>query len=392
MTSAAPPSAPVETPPRSRLKLALALLVVVTLSLLAALALAELLVRLVAPQQLPNVRPDIWTPDDSLGWVNAANVRTTINTGERTVELATDADGFRVGGAGALAASSQVLFIGDSFVEALQVPYESTAAAHLERALAATLRRGVAVRNAGVDGWEPNAYFIRTRQLVTRRPFGAVIVGLYLGNDLVGTRAARIPARKPAERHALRLPRSLAPREWIDALLYPVNDLLETRSHLFVLTKRRLDVIAMRLGLTAAYFPRELRRALAGAPMWGVTADICASLDSLARANGSRALFVLLPAPHQVDRRVFEDYLRGFAIDPDSVDLEQPNRLLGDALRARGVTVLDVLPDFRAAAARGVVLFGTVDKHLSYEGNALLGRLLEPAVVSLLERPRARPR
>src|SRR6266480_6773533 len=85
---------------RNRLRDSILNLLISGIALGVALGLAEWLVRRVAPQQLILLRPDVWQPADSLGWVNQPNVNTMINTGDRTVRLMTDRDGFRVGTAG----------------------------------------------------------------------------------------------------------------------------------------------------------------------------------------------------------------------------------------------------------------------------------------------------
>ncbi|TMB87452.1 MAG: hypothetical protein E6J45_12480, partial [Chloroflexi bacterium] len=69
-------------------------------STMAALLLGEVAVRIVAPQQLIILRPDIWMPVDSVGWTFRPLVRSTINTGERTVHVVTDSQGFRVSAGG----------------------------------------------------------------------------------------------------------------------------------------------------------------------------------------------------------------------------------------------------------------------------------------------------
>ncbi len=98
-------------------------------------------------------------------------------------------------------------------------------------------------------------------------------------------------------------------------------------------------------------------------------------------------LFFLIPAPYQADTAAFRRALRGFKVDPAAVDLDQPNRLLAQAMHAYGLDVLDVLADFRQAEASGSRLYGSVDLHLSPEGHDLLERLVEPGVVARLSRP-----
>src|SRR5438093_849000 len=116
----------------ARLREALVNVGMVSVSLSLAFGLGELAVRFVAPQQLIVKRPDIWQPADTLGWTRRPNVNTTINTGERTVRVITDHDGFRVGGAGRVESKRRILLLGDSFMEALQVEYEQSLARLLE--------------------------------------------------------------------------------------------------------------------------------------------------------------------------------------------------------------------------------------------------------------------
>ncbi len=222
----------------------------------------EVLVRIVAPQQVIVKRPDIWQPVDTLGWAHRPGVNTTINTGERTARLFTDRDGFRVGSLGRLEGKRRILLLGDSFMEALQVDYEQSLAGLLETRLAARLGETVAVRNTGVGGWDPPQYLMEARREVGREPLDLVLVSVYLGNDVVSRRIERYPPGPPVDApfHQLRLPRRLTYGELVDAVFYPINDFLKARSHLFVLVKKEASTLRMRLGLTAEYFPDELLR------------------------------------------------------------------------------------------------------------------------------------
>ena len=359
-------------------------------SVLLALAIGEVLVRRFAPQQLILKRPDIWRPADSLGWVHRANVRTTINTGERTVTLVTDRDGFRIGRGGSVEAAKRVLLLGDSFMEALQVEYEESVPGLLERALRDRLGAPVAIRNTAVGGWDPPHYLLQARKAIDRERYDLVIIALYLGNDVVNWRGDRIPSRTPAEVHRLRFPRDLHAAEFVDAVLYPINDLLEVRSHLFILLKRRTEALLMRLGLTAAWFPVEFLRREATSTRWAVTGDICRDIGALSARRGVPTLVVLFPTSFQVDRAEFERYVQGFDIDVTAVDLEQPNRLLTEALRTRGLPVLDLLPALRAVQRGGTSLYGSVDRHLSPAGHAAAAAALAPVVAEYLSRPRGR--
>jgi len=326
-------------------------------SILVAVALAEVLVRFAAPQQLIQSRPDLWQPADTLGWVVRPNVSTRINTGERTVSVFTDRDGFRVGRTGRRDAVLNVLLIGDSFMQALQVEHEESVASLLETDLSSQLGQPAAVRNAGVDGWGPNHYRLRTQQLLARDTFDLVVVCVFVGNDAVAERIDYIPARAPAERHLLRMPRALSWGEIVAAWFAPANDALEQRSHLFTLVKNEMSALRMKLGLTAEYFPYEYRREQLGSPRWAATAQVAAAQAGFAAERGVPTLFVLIPERFQVYKEAFDDYIKGFDIDPSAVDLEQPTRELLRAFQANRLDVIDALPAFRAAIPSSPPLF-----------------------------------
>lgn len=355
-------------------------------ALFAAFALGEVVIRLVAPQQLIFFRPDLWQPADSVGYLRRPEVHLAMNTGERSVTVHTDRDGFRVGDSGRQTAEVNVLLLGDSFMEALQVEHEQTTAHLLQEALAEKTGRSVVVRNSGVGGWDPNHYLIQSRRLAERDSFALIVVAVFVGNDAVPWRTDRIAPREPVRVSRFRFPRSFAPTEFIQSFLAPVNDMLERRSHLFVLTKTQTARLRMRLGLTGVYFPVEYMRSEANAPRWGITAAILKELDSESRARGTPVLYVLVPEQFQVYNDTFEQYVRGFGIDSSAVDLDQPSRRLGEELRRVGLSVVDALPAFRVAAQASPRLFGRIDSHLSAAGHEILASAIADSASAQLRR------
>lgn len=380
-------------PSRARWRAAFANVALVFGSLLAALGIGEIAIRIVAPQQLIMIRPDIWEPADTLGWVARANVNTTINTGERTVHVITDSLGMRVGRGEPRhkETGTNVLLVGDSFVEALQVEYPQTVGALLEERLTQQLGEPVTVWNAGVDGWDPPQYLVRTRQLLERQRFDLVIVALYLGNDIVPRRVDYRPARAPAERHHLRLPRGPSGPEIINALLYPINDFLEVRSQLFVFFRIRLRGILMRLGLSAIAVPAGISTRDSTSTMWDTTAAICSDIAKVGARHGIPVLFTLIPAPIAVDHSLAEESLRNLGLDTDSLDLGQPTRLTQRALEAQRLAVVPAEPFFESAYASGQRLYGTVDRHLTPAGHEVLARALGDTAAAVLSGHKSGP-
>lgn len=435
-----------------RLKRTLPGLALTFAATLIALLGLELAVRLVLPQQLILLRPDVWQPHDGLGWRHTPHLDVDINTGERTIRLRTDANGFRVAsesqppnmsGTNASAESARptnmsgthastvgtnmsgtnatrrseatgpptatsqretsenmsgtdasgtsastvgtnmsgtrrdprhrVLALGDSFIEAIQVEAEDTVTERLASSLAATLGDSVEVVNTGVGGWGPNQYRLQARAELGRQRYDAVVVFLFLGNDIVSWTTDHVAPRQPAQKRRLRIPRRLDKGELIDAFAYPVNNTLEARSHLFTLVKARLKFLLMRLGLSQHALPTSLRTAFRDGDHWRITAGIVADIQALADAHGLPTLAVLLPGVYQVERGIAERYADALDLPPSAIDIDQPATLLGTALREEGIDVLDATVALRAASSTGeAALYGRVDTHLSPEGHRVV--------------------
>ena len=342
-------------------------------------------VRLFAPQQLVILRPDVWMPVERLGWQHVPDQDTMINTGERWARLLTDAKGHRVGSREPEARDARILAVGDSFLEAIQMEHHESIAGQLESLLLADTGLEVDVVNAGVGGWSPIQYRIKVEDELATVPYDGVLVFLFLGNDAISSTAEAEEPRRIAERHAFAWPRGWSFRAWKDGVLYPVNDALETRSHLFVLARNRAKFLLMRLGLSAHHFPDSLLTSERDSPRWGRTAELCAEMAASADWADVPVLFVFLPGLYQVDEEMSRRYVDALGIDSTTVDLDQASRLLGAQLDARGLDWLDVTPVLRRAHASGVPdLFGRVDTHLAPGGHRLVAEAVAPIVSAWL--------
>lgn len=370
-------------------------LLLLGLSTLAALLFGEALVRVVAPQQLIVLRSDIWIPDETgLGWRVAPDLDTEINTGERTIRLNTDENGYRIGaesGSGSApysvegsAAPMRVLALGDSFLAAIQVDNEDTVTARLSRELSDELERPVTVVNSGVSGWEINRYLLLARAELDQRQVDLVAVFLFLGNDIVEDERTSFPPRTGHVIHSLRWPRSLQRAEIVQSILYPLNDTLERRSHLFILARKAGWQVLMNLGLSARRFPVVELRSEAGSTRWNVTGRFCEELASTAAAHGVETFFVLVPGSYHVDPELGVVYAQAIGLDPEEFDLTQSSRLMSAELDRRGLRFVDASAPFIQAHRDGILTHGEVDTHLTPEGHAVLADVVRQPILDLL--------
>lgn len=356
--------------------------------MLVCLLAGELMLRLVLPQQLIVPNHDIWRPDDHIGWRHMANANSEINTGEGLVHFVTDASGYRIDYPPSTQSPSiaalKIITIGDSFLEATQVENEFTMASVLQQALSKKYDSHIQVVNSGTGGWDPNQYLLEAKTASESYAYDLAVVFLYIGNDVVGKRKTEFSPQVVSAGHDFCLPSSLTWSEIVDCLLYPVNDWLETSSQLFVFVKRRTKSLLARIGLAAAYFPGVFRKGAIDSPAWATTASICRDISVEFKKTNTPVFFVLLPTPYQIDTDQFLGYLSQFDMDPDSVDIDQPNRLITKAFHADSLIVLDPLEHFRGLARDGLDMYGKVDRHFNENGHQVVAYYILPEVERLL--------
>jgi len=318
-----------------------------------------------------------------------ANNDTVVNRGEGKVRLVTDDQGHRIQEGGIhTTADINILALGDSFLEALQVEYGQTMTALLENRLSVKTGMTVSILNTGVSMYSPNHYLMLARKELSKRDYNLVIVFIYMANDVIDERASYYPPLAPTSKKVLRIPKNSSKREIVDAILYPVNDFLESRSHLFVLFKDRAKTLLARLGLTPYYFPSVMKKSMAQSDRWTLTAETLLDIEREAGLHDTPVLFVLLPASYQVNTETFEWYIKSFNIDPATVDLDQPSRILTTELGKRNLRVLDTTQALRQAYADGIHnLYGETDPHFSPSGHRVVAAYLAPYIQAYLPSP-----
>jgi hypothetical protein len=270
-------------------------------------------------------------------------------------------------------------------MEALQVEYEESFPGLLQSRLPKLVGGPVAIRNAGVGGWDPNQYLLHARSALERDNYRLVLVSVYIGNDILDERVDYVPPRKHTKRAKLRFPRKLERDEFVVAFAKPMNDFLEVRSHLYVLARSRLDNVRMRSGLHPLPFPVAFRPDKASGIPWSLTADVCEEIRDLAKSHGAETVFVFIPSPIQVDPEEFKNFVRGFSIDSTAVDLYQPNQRLAAEFSQRGLRVIDPLSQFQQADKAGGKLYGNVDRHFTPAGHKVLADVVAPILADMLK-------
>ncbi len=319
--------------------------------------------------------PNFYGPDPDRGWVLIPNT-TGLWTKEGRAEIRINANGMR---GPEIAAQKppgtfRIAVLGDSCVEALQVPEEQTFAKLLEQELAAcpAVRTKIEALNFGVSGYGTAQELLALRTQVAPFQPDLVLLAFYAGNDVRNN-------EKTLDQEELRPYFELQGGELVlDASFrghgsykfrrsWPARAFygLVNRSRLLQgakAAKSRLDGwlgarkarrvehgnAVQELGLDNAVYAPPTEDAWRNA--WAVTEALVAEMKREAETQGARFALVSLTTPIQVDFDHAKREAFGKALGVP--DLDYPDRRLAEASVRDGIAFLPLAPPLRELATR----------------------------------------
>lgn len=323
----------------------------------------------------------------------------------------------------------RILVLGDSYVEALQMPL----AASFPQQLTAQLNdwgATVEVINAGVSGWGTDQQFLWLREEGRKYEPDLILLAVFPGNDFMNNHMPleftnfgsvrkpwftlqngklvvnNYPFNPDEARQASRQFREALGQSTEDAEeaadesspppLTAVGEWLKAHSALYRYLEPRLRVatpqVAMMLVrwglLTTGQESSDAAQGPDYIPVtygvyqqpptaeweaaFAVTGALFTAVHDLAREQGAAVAAVLITAPEQVDDARWTRTLTQYPAMQQSLwSLAQPTQKAAELLAAAGIPVLDLLPDFRTTAADGVELHFPDDGHWTAAGHAL---------------------
>lgn len=277
----------------------------------------------------------------------------------------------------------RVLVLGDSFMEALQVPFEASFPSLLERELDLGAGGRVEVVNASVSGWGTDDELQYLTRYGMRWKPDLILVAMTLHNDISDNLREQF--------HAIRdgaLVDQPPPAETF--LRYEVLQLkayLSTKSHAYrlLLRARRATQVREAASQLRSHVV-ELFRSTADdqiARGLELTALLLERMVKLASSERSGVVVVLLPLAMQLSDERFAEFARSASVSPGELEIEKPQRVvtrIGDRL---GVAVIDLLPGFRAwTAGGGGSLYLERDGHWNERGHRLAADVVAGELIS----------
>lgn len=362
------------------------------------------------------VSDDLWQWDPVIGTKLVPGLGRAVSPGIYDIPVEVNAEGFRdrehanprdAGVRG-------IVLLGDSFVEAVQVPFRDSVAALLEEDLA---RRGerAEVVSLAVSGAGTAREYLALREYGLRHRPDLVLL-FFVENDVSDNSrrlqgnsympCARISADGRLERAADGTPLFTefdpGPKRG------RITGMLRRRSMAWRFLRESLDrapavtEALYRLGLTGDPPPTFGNRAADDlgffeiyrreprpdwAEAWGVTEDLLLATRDLAAGAGADFAVVLVPAAWDVHRPTWEEVVgRIPELGRADVDVGLPSRRLSAFLGRNGIPVIDLFPAFGRETAAGRTLHIRGDNHWSVDGHRLAAETIVPEVLRLLGR------
>jgi len=308
----------------------------------------------------------------------------------------------------------RVVLLGDSFIEALQVPFEQSITPLLEARVNAT---GLTTEfiNLGVSGFGTGREYLMLREYGLRYQPDLVVL-FFVGND-VSDNSKRLQGL-PYVPYPVPSADGTVARDEVGQLRFtPFADqssrlafltrFLRDHTKSFRLLRESIDAApalhsllykALRLvstppeavnvpgnktfGFHEIYRPQYTP---AWSEAWMLTESLLLATRTLVEANGAKFAVVIVPAAWEVYPEHWESILTSVpAMREASLDLDKPSRELASFLAANGIPHVALLRDFRERAAGLPPLYVRADAHWTADGHRLATDLLSRPIVTLL--------
>ena len=294
------------------------------------------------------------------------------SSSEFDVAFETNARGLRGPALRGSGTAYRILGLGDSFAMGYGVELEEM---YLNR-LDAFWDPGASIEplNAGVVGYSPYNSFHYLLGDGLELNADLVVMQLWVGDDLCGGRG---PARPQGGRATLQR----QAREW----LQHVHLAMFARERLRSIPAFRRWAMERRL-ITGFRADRLLRPGFAdrcAVSLTNLSHMFAKSREACARAR-ARFILLLIPIREQIyerDRRRSLEY-NFSSTDPQTLDLEGPNRALREAAAAAGVELVDLLEPFLNHDPTERLYFSRLDPHLTPAGHRLTAAALANHLVA----------
>jgi hypothetical protein len=245
------------------------------------------------------------------------------------------------------AGTIRILVLGDSFMEANQVPFEDSLPSLLEANLSARLGHPVEVINASVSGWGTDDQVTYLARYGARFQPDLILVAMTLHNDVHDNLAEEFHAFGNGVLQE-KLQSDIPLREYA---VLQIKEFLASHSHLYQVLLRAIRSSSTQgegnrleshvAGLLMRNVDSDIERG------WNMTHQLIRKMKQTRLRGEAKMAVVLIPLWIQVSERRLEEFLADHQLSRNQILIDQPQRKMRQIGEAEGVEVFDLLPDFQ---------------------------------------------
>ena len=277
----------------------------------------------------------------------------------------------------------RILVLGDSFMEALQVPFDSSLPGLLGRRLEPETGGRVEIVNASVSGWGTDDQLRYLTVYGRKWKPDLVLVAMTLHNDISDnlreewhtfrgdSLVEQVRLRKPA----------------FEYNLLELKAFLGSRLHTYQLLRKARQGRAMReagnqlKGHVVELFrdptPEEISKGI------HLTDLLLERLKAVTTADGGKVVLVLLPLMVQLSDQRFLEFVRSAGASLQEMPIRKPQLELTSIAGRLGIPVVDLLPVFRQwKTDGGAPLYLEHDGHWNEAGHRLATNSVAGALIA----------
>jgi hypothetical protein len=277
----------------------------------------------------------------------------------------------------------RILLLGDSFMEALQVPADSMLATLMERDLTRATGHPVEVINGGVSGWGTGDELrYLTRYGLAYHP-DLVVVAMTLHNDI----SDNLRRDWYTMRDGVLVDRNPAPKSWLQFKVLELKAFLATHIQLYQLWRRvRHGGEMQQLGQALNSHVVKLFTVPSPPDIalgWQLTDRLLAAIRDTSKSVGSQMAVVLLPLRYQLADTAFASLVKKAEMPPNRMGMYQPQIVIRRMADSLHIPVIDLLPAFQQWTAAGKApLYLDWDGHWNDAGHRLAANVVVQNLVA----------
>lgn len=258
----------------------------------------------------------------------------------------------------------RILLLGDSFMEALQVPFEESFPFLLEQELARRTGRDIEVVNAGVSGWGTDDELRYLTKYGLQYQPDLVVVAMTIHNDI----SDNFREDWHTVRNGVLFEEPKEPASYLRYKVIELKAFLATHFQTYQLWRKVRHRAEIRQ--IGAQLNSHIVRLFQEPPSdhirggFEFTALLLQRIQEVTAAAGGETALVLLPLRVQLTDSSFAAFVRAANADTTTMPLTSPQRRLLATARGLDMPVVDLLPVFREWAASG-----GIDPYLEWDGH-----------------------